>query len=215
MDMNVISSTICLIGYFGNGKSSLVQSYVNNSFSNHSESTIGMSYINKTINRENFCINLNIWDTAGQERYAALLPMYTRDTDVILCVIDPTNREKSIEYLKKNLKFILEGRKDNPPFSVHIVVTKIDSQKNENYKEFGENVKNLVNNYLFRLQNNFTHCSLFYTSSKNFLNVDQPFLHSLERIYREKNKSYFIKKQDPLLIKLENNNEHDKSRCYC
>ena len=215
MEINVISSTLCLIGYFGNGKSSLVHSYINKLFSNNSESTIGMNYINKIIHGENYCINLNIWDTAGQERYAALLPMYTRDVDVILCVIDPTNKENSVEYIKKNLNFILEKRNESPPFSVHIVVTKIDSQKNENYKEFGENVKNIVENYLFKLNNDFTDVSLFFTSSKNFFNVEQPFLHSLERIYREKNKTFFINKQDPLLIKLENKNEPEKSRCYC
>jgi len=215
MDINVISSTLCLIGYFGIGKSSLVNSFVNNSFNKNSESTIGMSYVNKTINGENFSINLNIWDTAGQERYAALLPMYTRDTDVILCLIDPTMREKSVEYLKKNLKFILEKRTNNPPYSVHVVISKIDTQKNEDYKQFGENVKTLVENYLFRLNIEYTDVSLFYTSSKNFLNVEQPFLHSLERIYREKNKNILLKKQQSQIIKLQNNKEQQKSKCYC
>ena len=112
-----------------------------------------MNYVNKTIYGQNYCVNLNIWDTAGQERYAALLPMYTREVDVLLCVIDPTNKENSIEYIKKNVKTLLEKRNENPPFSVHVVVTKIDSQKNENYKEFGANVQNIVENYLFKLNN--------------------------------------------------------------
>ena len=215
MDINVISSSICLIGYFGIGKSSLVNSFFNSSFSEHSESTIGMSYVNKIINGENYSINLNVWDTAGQERYAALLPMYTRDTDVILCLIDPTMKENSVEYLKKNLKFILEKRTNNPPYSVHVVVSKIDTQKNEDYKQFGEDVKTLVENYLFRLNIEYTDVSLFYTSSKNFLNVGQPFLHSLERIYREKNKNILLKKQQNQIIKLQNNKEQEKSRCYC
>ena len=83
------------------------------------------------------------------------------------------------------------------------------------YKQFGENVRTLVENYLFRLNIEYTDVSLFYTSSKNFLNVEQPFLHSLERIYREKNKNILFKKQQNQIIKLQNNEEQQKSKCYC
>eukprot|EP00035_Acanthoeca_spectabilis_P004036 m.98062 g.98062 ORF g.98062 m.98062 type:complete len:231 (-) comp12417_c0_seq2:943-1635(-) len=35
-------------------------------------------------------VRVQIWDTAGQEQYASLLPMYFRNADVCICVIDCT-----------------------------------------------------------------------------------------------------------------------------
>ena len=139
---NVVSSTICIIGHFGIGKSSLVSSFMFGTFSKETESTIGMCYLNKLIKNENYNINLNIWDTAGQERYAPLLPMYTRDADVILAVIDPTQEQHSINYVNKVLKNVLECRTKNPPFGVHVVISKIDTQDNlEKCEKIAEKVK--------------------------------------------------------------------------
>ena len=100
--MNVIPTTICLIGSYGVGKSSLVSSYIYNKF-NNIESTIGMSFFTKLIKHDNYCIDLSIWDTAGQERYSSLLSMYTRNANIILSMLDPTNPTDSYNYVKKNI----------------------------------------------------------------------------------------------------------------
>mmetsp|Transcript_29240 Transcript_29240/g.76601 ORF Transcript_29240/g.76601 Transcript_29240/m.76601 type:complete len:236 (-) Transcript_29240:824-1531(-) len=36
-------------------------------------------------------VRVQIWDTAGQEQYSSLLPMYFRNADVCICVIDGTD----------------------------------------------------------------------------------------------------------------------------
>jgi len=206
---NVVSSTICILGHFGIGKSSLVSSFMFGTFSKKTESTIGMCYLNKLIKNENYNINLNIWDTAGQERYAPLLPMYTRDADVILAVIDPTQEQQSINYVNKVLKNVLECRIKNPPFGVHVVISKVDTQDNlEKCEKIAEKVKENIENILFNTNNSFTNVSLFYTSSKQNFNTELPFLESLEKIYREKNPIIpQNEEKDPLLIHVLNNNE--------
>ena len=35
-------------------------------------------------------VRVQIWDTAGQEQYSSLLPMYFRNADVVICVVDHT-----------------------------------------------------------------------------------------------------------------------------
>ena len=58
--MNVIQTTVCLIGSYGVGKSSLVTSYIYNKFNNNIESTIGMSFFTKLIKHNNYCIDFGI-----------------------------------------------------------------------------------------------------------------------------------------------------------
>ena len=42
-------------------------------------------------------ILFNVWDTAGQERYAPLLPMYTRNADVVVLVSRPDTKKAELE----------------------------------------------------------------------------------------------------------------------
>ena len=133
--MNVIPTTVCLIGSYGVGKSSLVTSYIYNKFNDNIESTIGMSFFTKLIKHDNYCIDLNIWDTAGQERYASLLSMYTRTADCILSMLDPTKHMDSYNYIKKNIVNVLENRIKDPPYCIHIVISKMDTQKNKENAE--------------------------------------------------------------------------------
>ena len=63
---------VVLLGDTGVGKSSLVLRFVTNNFKPHSESTIGASFMSKTITSNNKQIKFQIWDTAGQEKYHSL-----------------------------------------------------------------------------------------------------------------------------------------------
>ena len=36
-------------------------------------------------------VNLKLWDTAGQEKYANLVPIYVRDSNLVIIVYDLTN----------------------------------------------------------------------------------------------------------------------------
>jgi len=119
----------CIIGIFASGKTSLVASFVKKCKSVTNESTIGASFIvnyTKSNNGEN--IRLNIWDTAGQERFATLLPMYSRNADVIVFTIDPVNTD-TVSYIKKMMPMVMSGS----VIAIHLVVTKMDTQYDDKH----------------------------------------------------------------------------------
>lgn len=84
---------LCLLGDSGVGKSSIVQRFVHNTFNPSNESTIGASFMTKSIIVDHFTYKFNIWDTAGQERYRALAPMYYRGAGAAIIVYDITSQE--------------------------------------------------------------------------------------------------------------------------
>ena len=85
---------IVLLGDTGVGKSSLAQRYVTNNFK-QCESTIGASFLSKTVVVRNVPVKMQIWDTAGQEKYHSLAGMYYRGAAAAILVYDVTS---SAEY---------------------------------------------------------------------------------------------------------------------
>mmetsp|Transcript_32795 Transcript_32795/g.55298 ORF Transcript_32795/g.55298 Transcript_32795/m.55298 type:complete len:203 (+) Transcript_32795:77-685(+) len=83
---------VVLVGESGVGKTSLTCRFVNNHFKENSPSTIGASFLSKTMSVRG-PTKFNIWDTAGQEKYRSLATLYYRGADIAVVVYDITNRE--------------------------------------------------------------------------------------------------------------------------
>uniref|UniRef100_T1IYH3 GPS domain-containing protein n=1 Tax=Strigamia maritima TaxID=126957 RepID=T1IYH3_STRMM len=81
---------VCIISDSGVGKSSIVQRFVHDTFTMDAESTIGASFMTKTLLVDDVTFKFQIWDTAGQERYRALAPMYYRGAGAAIIVYDVT-----------------------------------------------------------------------------------------------------------------------------
>ncbi|OHT06359.1 GTP-binding protein ypt1 [Tritrichomonas foetus] len=77
---------VVLLGESGVGKTSIASRYVEDSFNDDQASTIGASYLSKTISINSETIELSIWDTAGQEVFRTLTPMYYRDAAMAIIV---------------------------------------------------------------------------------------------------------------------------------
>jgi len=88
--MPVREVKLCLVGDSGVGKSSIVQRFVHDLFNSNTESTIGASFLTKTLIVDDVTYKFQIWDTAGQERYRALAPMYYRGAGAAIIVYDVT-----------------------------------------------------------------------------------------------------------------------------
>jgi Ras-related protein Rab-21 len=84
---------VVLVGEASVGKTSIIQRYSDNFFTENGSSTIGLSYISKklTVNKRTF--RLDIWDTAGQERYRALTKVFFVDSQICIFVFDITKKE--------------------------------------------------------------------------------------------------------------------------
>jgi len=84
---------VVLLGEGRVGKTCLCLRYVQNSFTDHQESTIQATYLEKRLNMAKKPVRLMIWDTAGQERFHALGPIYYREASGAVLVYDITDRE--------------------------------------------------------------------------------------------------------------------------
>ena len=85
------------------GKSSILNRFLNDTFVEEYQATIGLDFQSKNVQIDNQDIHLLLYDTAGQEKFRSLIPMYTRDANIILLVYDITNKE-SFENLSLWLK---------------------------------------------------------------------------------------------------------------
>ena len=118
------------------GKSSILNRFLNDTFTEDYQATIGLDFQSKNVQIENQDIHLLLYDTAGQEKFRSLIPMYTRDANIILLVYDITNRD-SFNHLPDWLKDLTNINVDEVIFA--IVATKIDlNSKREVTPEEGQ-----------------------------------------------------------------------------
>ena len=75
------------------GKSSILNRFLNDTFVEEYQATIGLDFQSKNVQIDNQDIHLLLYDTAGQEKFRSLIPMYTRDANIILLVYDITSKE--------------------------------------------------------------------------------------------------------------------------
>lgn len=92
---------LSLIGDGSVGKTSIVQRYVNDIFSETYMATIGTFITKKEIkfDKLNTRVRFMIWDLAGQDQFKRLMPDYLTDSNAGIIVFDITNRE-SFENVK-------------------------------------------------------------------------------------------------------------------
>lgn len=110
----MIKKKICLLGYFAVGKTSLVQRFVFETFSEKYHTTIGVKIDKKEIQIANTPIQLLIWDIHGEDRFQKVQQSYLIGAAGYLLVLDST-REESLE-VALELKNLVESTVGNIPF---------------------------------------------------------------------------------------------------
>lgn len=84
---------IVIIGEASVGKTSLMSSFISDTFSDQMQPTIGCDIQNKTMCVEGQNVDIRLWDTAGCERFQSMLPLYYRGCHGAILVYDITRRE--------------------------------------------------------------------------------------------------------------------------
>ena len=105
------------------GKSCILNRFMNDTFTEEYQATIGLDFQSKNVQIDNQDIHLLLYDTAGQEKFRSLIPMYTRDANIILLVYDITNRE-SFSHLAEWLRDLTNVKLEEVILA--IVANKID-----------------------------------------------------------------------------------------
>jgi Ras-related protein Rab-1A len=150
-----------IIGDSGVGKSSLMNRFSDNVFSETYINTIGVDFKIRTIDINGKIIKMQIWDTAGQERFRTIVSSYYRGAHGIMIVFDITDRESFTnvamwyEEVKKyaipNVKTMLIGNKAD-----------FNTKRQVEYTEAKEYADSMNMTY-------------FETSAKTALNVETAF----------------------------------------
>jgi Ras-related protein Rab-7A len=81
---------VIILGDSGVGKTSLMNQYVTQKFSNQYKATIGADFLTKEITVNDRLVTMQIWDTAGQERFQSLGVAFYRGADCCVLVFDVT-----------------------------------------------------------------------------------------------------------------------------
>jgi small GTP-binding protein len=116
------SPKLVLLGDSGVGKTSLINHFVDSSYSATIGSTIGQNNVIKTVHRDGRTVKLAIWDTAGQEQFQALVPLYLTGASFVIIVFS-VNCQESFNHVT----FWLEKAKDKVPDADLVLVgNKID-----------------------------------------------------------------------------------------
>ena len=90
-----LTCKVVLIGESGVGKTSIIQRYINNTFTPGIPTAGGANFTTKTMKfeEENQKIKFEIWDTAGQEKFRSLAKVFYKNAAVCILVYDITRKE--------------------------------------------------------------------------------------------------------------------------
>mmetsp|Transcript_13174 Transcript_13174/g.30012 ORF Transcript_13174/g.30012 Transcript_13174/m.30012 type:complete len:215 (-) Transcript_13174:163-807(-) len=83
---------VILIGDQQVGKTCLLTRYLDNTWSDAVEATIGVDFKTRTEKVGNIDVRLQLWDTAGQERFRSLTTTYLKKSAAAVIVYDVTNK---------------------------------------------------------------------------------------------------------------------------
>lgn len=156
---------IIIIGKSGSGKTSFVNRWINDSFSQDYKSTIISEYSSKIYkyNKKNYKINL--WDIAGQDHFASLVKAFSKDAQGCITMADIMDENSLNETLK--WKQALDENQNFPTGDIIpniLVLNKVDLVSEEEANDMTKLEE-------FSQNNDFDGC--FKTSAKTGKNIKE------------------------------------------
>jgi len=130
---NHIIVKVGMIGESQTGKTSLMVKYVENRFDEDYIETLGVNFMEKTIQLRNIAVTFSVWDLGGQKEYLQLMPLVCNDARVLLFVFDLTSKQ-SLLLLREWYRHARTENRYAVPF---LIGTKFDlfAKRDLNYKK--------------------------------------------------------------------------------
>jgi small GTP-binding protein len=88
----MMQKKICMLGGFAVGKTSLVRRFVTNVFSEHYQTTIGVTVEKKTVTVERQDVMLMLWDLYGEDEFQHVRESYLQGSSGYILVMDGTRK---------------------------------------------------------------------------------------------------------------------------
>ena len=98
---------LVVLGDASVGKTSIINRYCNDQFSEDTLSTIGAGFFTHTITMGESEVTLMVWDTAGEERFRSVAPSLLRGADGLILVYD-VQSQQSFESLDVYMEMFLD-----------------------------------------------------------------------------------------------------------
>jgi Ras-related protein Rab-15 len=151
--VNKYSIKIILIGDSNVGKTSLIQRYMRDEFTDYQFQTIGVDFVyhNYVYDDDNY--GVYIWDTAGQEKFQSMVSQFYRGSHGAVLCFDICNRET----FESVPKWITEIRKSNPDINIILCGTKSDLVEQSHIIGIEDNIPNMTTYISTNLSNNNHH----------------------------------------------------------
>ena len=160
---------IIIIGDTSVGKTSLMRRYIEGIYNEKTLSTIGIELFKKEVSIQNKNYVMKIWDTCGQEKFRAISKNYYHNADGIMLLFDISSHD-TFEHLSDWTESINQNTSLDTPLI--IVASKCDLDSKVTDQEIEEySIKNKV--------------KVIKTSSKDNINVEEPFLYLGEEIIKK------------------------------
>ena len=94
MSNDDVDNKVVLIGEMGVGKTCILDQFINQEFTEDTESTITAQFCRKNFEfPEGKKITLDIWDTAGQEKFRSLTRIFYKNAKAVILVYSITNKQ--------------------------------------------------------------------------------------------------------------------------
>ena len=175
---------LILIGSGGVGKTSLVNRYIHQRFSQNYMQTLGQDVFSKKLTINNNQIVVQIYDIAGQERFESFRPAYFRGADLGLAVFDLTMPGTIIDLKNQWLPELAKTLEK--PFYLSVVGNKSDLKEQRNVDE--AHGKEVVS-YIKKKYSNINVIQYIETSAKENENVDVAFFDLVKKYVDSKGKT--------------------------
>ena len=174
---DLIKLKLIVVGNQGTGKSCILNRFVNETFEENYQATIGLDFQSKNITIHDQDVRLIIYDTAGQEKFRSLIPMYIREAQIILLVYDISDKD-SFDAMPNWIKEVKEVLNKEVVFALIGNKMDLESQRKVSYEEG----KKLAE------KNNFVFQEVSAKTGKNFENLFE--VQIFETVYNKFRKEF-------------------------
>ena len=178
---DLIKLKLIVVGNQGTGKSCILNRFVNETFDENYQATIGLDFQSKNVAIHDQDVRLILYDTAGQEKFRSLIPMYIREAQIILLIYDISDKD-SFDSIPRWIQEVLDVKNTDAVFA--LIGNKNDLE-NDRKVTFEEGKK-------FAEENKFIFQEVSAKSGKNFETLFEVQL--FEAVYN-KFKSEFDKRE--------------------
>lgn len=139
MLVSEINIKLTILGQWGVGKTSMVNTFVGKDFPSMYIPTIGSNIARKEYKLKDNHIRLNIWDIGGQRSFNPLNPVFFSNLDSALLLFDLNNPKESLqEIIETYLKNLV---KHSPECTMYLVGNKSDLLKPEDSEILLNNIR--------------------------------------------------------------------------